>query len=171
MANGAMGGGGEPKLSPRDRMKLQRNSVKDLIYSSANSAFSPAILDCIAGRESGWDPTADNRLGFRGMYQMGKAAWTDAFANSGTEAPPYLPNVFDAATATAATDAYLSILLIRQVGKANWFSGNFTPDDIRTVIENYNGEQTKAQYADQILNCAKAMVAGDVDGAFAAIGK
>ena len=164
--NGSTGG---VTYSPREALKNMRASIKNTIYLSTG-AFSPEILDCMAGKESAWNSSADNNRGFRGLFQFGAAAWADAWSGV-SDAPTYLEGVFDPVLSTAAASSYLDLLLIRVVGKDNWATGNFGAQDIRTVIERYNGETTKAQYATQVLDCAQKMKAGYLDAALAAIGK
>lgn len=82
-----------------------------------------------------------------------------------------MTNVFSPDASTMYAVAYLEILLKRQVGMANYTAGKYTASDLRSVLERYNGEDTKAQYAQGILDCAGYMRDGNIQAALGAIGK
>jgi hypothetical protein len=157
-------------LSNLDLMKIRRDKYRDAIYRSATGGIPGEVVDCLAGRESGWDPGSDNGLGFKGMYQMGSLAWKDVNDITGARYD-YKSNVFDPSIGTVYAAAYLEILLRRQVGGEKYAGGVFSEADISATLQAYNGSKIKQQYADQIMECAKQMKAGNLDAALAAIGK
>lgn len=162
------GGGGESK--PLSIMLTRRSAYKDAIYANATGAFSGEIMDCLAGRESGWDPSLDNGQGFRGMFQIGDSGWQDVNDKTGVN-HNYMKNVFDARVNTMYAAAYLEVLLKYQVGLDVYEKQKFTESDLQAVIERYNGSSIKKVFAQQVMDCAKAMKAGNINEALQKIGK
>jgi hypothetical protein len=156
--------------SPRDIMLKRRAEAHEAIYGTGDTVFGGEILDCIAGRESDWNPNADNGLGFRGMFQMGEDAWADVYRNV-PDALTYVPNVFDPNKSAPAAAAYLNIRLIWNIGQSNYASGNYTEADLKAAIRDYNGSSIAVSYANQIWDCAQKLKSGDLNGALKAIGK
>ena len=142
----------------------------EALHHTGDDVFGGDILDCMAGRESAYEPTTNNGLGFRGMFQFGEAAWKDAFQGS-SNPPAYLPNVFDPKTSALAAASYLNVLLVRIVGKDNYAHRNYADADKIEAIRRYNGSSISAIYAQQVWDCAQMLGGGDIDGAMAAIGK
>ena len=169
-AGGRGPGGGSKPQTARELMLSRRALAHNAIYYTGDKVFGPEILDCVAGRESGWNATADNGQGFRGMFQMGAAAWASVYRDV-PDAPTYLPNVFDQQTSAVAAAKYLNILLTRVVGLNNYGSGNYTDAHKKAAIARYNGSSIAGAYADQIWDCGQKLRDGDLEGALKAIGK
>jgi RHS repeat-associated protein len=169
-AGGRGPGGGSKPQTARDLMLSRRALAHNAIYYTGDKVFGPEILDCLAGRESGWNATADNGQGFRGMFQMGAAAWASVYRDV-PDAPTYLPNVFDQQTSAAAAAVYLNLRLEWNIGMQRYESGDYTDGDLKAAIRAYNGSAIAATYADQIWDCAQKLKAHDLEGALSAIGQ
>jgi hypothetical protein len=139
------------------------------MYGTGDTVFGGEILDCMAGRESDWDPNAVNGQ-FRGMFQMGPGAWADVYRNA-PDAPDYMENVFDAERAAAAAAAYLNLRLRWNIGAARYASGEYTDNDLKAAISAYNGSSIAESYANQIWDCAQKLKDGNLGAALRAIGK
>jgi len=151
-------------------MLARRDRYHEAIYGTGDTVFGPEILDCMAGRESDWNPNADNGQGYRGMFQMGESAWADVYHHV-PGAPDYMENVFDAAHAAAAAAAYLNIRLVWNVGRDRYTAGQYTEADLRAAVAAYDGSGIAQSYANQIWDCAQKLKTGDFEGAWRAIGK
>jgi len=175
IGGGSSGGGsagkgsGSREPTPREVMLNRRAQVHDVIYGTGDTVFGPEILDCMAGRESDWDPNADNGK-FRGMFQMGEAAWTEVYKGV-PDAPAYFPNVFDPRISAAAAATYLNIRLTWSIGTPRYASGDYAEEDLKAAIRDYNGSSIAESYANQIWDCAQQLKAGDLEGALRAINK
>jgi hypothetical protein len=165
---GEVSGGAAPP-SPRDILLERRAQVYQAIYQTEDYVFGPEVLDCMAGRESDWNPSAVNGR-FRGMFQMSADAWADVYRDV-PNAPSYMENVFDPARAAAAAATYLHIRLRWLVGEEKYGQGRYTESDLRAAIKAYNGSSIAESYAKQIWDCAQKLKAGDLEGALRAIGK
>jgi RHS repeat-associated protein len=143
------------------RTLKRRSLYHDAIYGTGDTVFGGEVLDCMAGVESTWTPTAENQWGFRGMFGIGKDAWNDVYANV-PNPPSYLSGVFDPKASASVAAAYLNILLSRLVGWDNYVSGNYTDDDKKNAILRYNGSSIRVSYANEVWDCAQALKAGDV---------
>jgi RHS repeat-associated protein len=170
VVNSDPGGGGGSDLTPRELMLQRREQVRSAIYGTGDAVFGSEVLDCIAGKESAWYPRAENQWGFRGMFQIGEEAWKDAYRNS-RGGPSYLPNVFDPGTSAATAAVILNRFLVYVVGLDRYSKGDYSDADKIEAIGRYNGSSSKDTYKREIWECSQKMKAGDLEGAFAAIGK
>ena len=122
----------------------------------------------MAGVESAWNPSAENQWGFRGMFQIGKDAWDAAYAKTSNPLP-YLPTVFDPQASAAAAAVILNIFLQLHIGPDRYAKGDYTSDDLKAAIRNYNGSAIRESYANEVWDCAQALKAGDTVTALRAI--
>jgi hypothetical protein len=166
---GAVSGGAAPP-SPRDILLERRAQVYQAIYQTEDYVFGPEVLDCMAGRESDWNPSADNEKGFRGMFQIGEAAWATVYKGV-ANAPDYWPTVFDPKASAVVAAAYLNIRLIWNIGIGRYTNGDYDESELRKAIKDYNGSPIADSYAHQVWDCARKLKEGDLDAALKAIGK
>jgi hypothetical protein len=148
----------------------RRQALLAAIYGAADAVISGQILDCMAGRESSWDPDAISRRGARGMFQITEIAWRDVYG-SDPNGPSYPAGAHDPALSAQAAVRYLTILLERHRG----VKPEYDEDDLKAALIAYNagGRRPAAavRYAEQILECARKLKEGDLTGALRAIRK
>jgi len=113
----------------------RRQALLAAIYGTGDDVFGGEILDCMAGRESAWDPAAVGAGGFaQGLFQISKQAWQDVY--EGTINPSkYDVVVNDPGLSAAAAAAYLRILLSRIVGRERYLARDYSEGDLKKAIQ------------------------------------
>jgi hypothetical protein len=126
--------------------------VRDKIYLTYDSTFTPEILDCIAGLESDWSRHAVNSFGFRGLYQINRATWEDTQTDWA-----YDLNVHNVEISTEVAIAILHQKLDAVIRRRD----DLTTDEqrIQRAISLF-GEGNDL-YGEDVMNCADAMGRGN----------
>ena len=146
--------------------------MKSAINSHANKFLSANVLDCWAGMESNFNPRAQTGS-HKGLFQLNNAAWTDsgigvAFNNA---------NAFNASTNTQAAVDYLTNILENYVGvsASDISSGNVTTAQLSQALTDFrwgpNASNPSTTYANDIMNCANDLGAGNWDKAMSDLGR
>ncbi len=172
-SGGSGGGGPEPDpTSPHQTLFAAFGKISSALSDAAKGGnLSVSVVDCWAGMESAFDPNAVTGTHL-GLFQLNQQAWNQ----SGIGVPFNKANAFDAATnATAAVDYLGWILTNYVVGSSAYNSGDFSLDDVAIALTDYrwgpNSKKKSATYANKIMDCAKALDAGNWDAAMTALGK
>jgi membrane-bound lytic murein transglycosylase MltF len=148
----------------------RRQALLAAIYGTGDDVFGGEILDCMAGRESAWDPSAVSATGARGLFQITETAWEEIYKGV-PNAPEYKLEVWDPARSAAAAAAYLRTLLSRIVGRERYLARDYSESDLKKAIQAYNKSSIAPNYAQEIWECAQRLKAGDLWGALRAIRK
>jgi RHS repeat-associated protein len=112
----------------------RRQALLAAIYGTGDDVFGGEILDCMAGRESAWDPSAVSATGARGLFQITETAWEEIYKGV-PNAPEYKLEVWDPARSAAAAAAYLRILLSRIVGRERYLARDYSEGDLKKAIQ------------------------------------
>jgi RHS repeat-associated protein len=123
-------------IDPAGLKRLSYEEMVSLTASNNNSGQSNELIICLAWKESGFDPNAQQKAPntARGLMQVTKSAAKDVGAN--------YDNLYDPATNISAGSSYLRL-------RIKWAGG--------CVVSGLDGYGTGSGYSTSILECEKCL--------------
>jgi len=139
--------------------------IEKLIAENNRSSVDNNVVVCQVLKESTFNAKAKSKSGAKGLMQLTTSATKQVFANRAVAANNGKP-ISDKAKAKEfekGVDAQNSSTIYDEPTNTQYgtefldYTTKRNNGDVRKGLEDYNGESTKAQYADKILKCAERL--------------